>query len=164
MIRESMEKTKNGSGLSSNGRAEDSASRWLSEVKIQRFKAAFKPGPIPLSPFNVVIGRNGSGKSTLLEALQWLDVTIRRDAREACDRYYGIGDLINLRSQAEKPYFELTLTWSSESADDLPVRYEVRVENRDGTPVIAREELAALKGQRLKRFIHTSGGEKILVS
>src|SRR6478609_4960067 len=87
--------------------------RWLSEVKIERFKAAFKPKAIPLRPFNVVIGRNGSGKSTLLEALQWLDTTLRRDAREACDRYYGSRDLINLRSQSEKSYFELALTWSA---------------------------------------------------
>src|SRR4051794_16053754 len=87
--------------------------RWLSEVRMERFKAAFKPNPIPLRPFNIVIGRNGSGKSTLLEALQWLDTTIRRDAREACDRYYGSRDLINLRSKAT-PYFLLELTWGSE--------------------------------------------------
>ena len=37
-------------------------------------------------------------------------------AREACDRYYGIRDLINLRSPAAGPSFELTLTWSAESA------------------------------------------------
>ncbi len=117
-----------------NADQESAENRWISEVQIQRFKAAFKPDPILLSRFNVVIGRNGSGKSTLLEALQWLDVTIRRDAREACDRYYGIRDLINLRSQSEKPYFELSLTWSSESADSLPLRYEVRVEDREGTP------------------------------
>src|SRR5262245_42065474 len=103
-----------------NGSNEATEIRWLSEVQVQRFKAAFKPAPIPLKPFNVVIGRNGSGKSTLLEALQWLDVTIRRDAREACDRYYGSRDLINLRSQAEKLYFELTLTWSSETPDRPP--------------------------------------------
>lgn|GEM_PF-1790700 len=151
--------------LLANADQENAGSRWISEVQIQRFKAAFKPDPIPLSWFNVVIGRNGSGKSTLLEALQWLDVTIRRDAREACDRYYGIRDLINLRSQSEKPYFELSLTWSSESADNLPVRYEVRVEDREGTPVIAREELAALrKGPRLKRYIYPRGDERVMVS
>ena len=74
--------------------------RWLSEVKLERFKAAFKPKPIPLFPFTVVIGRNGSGKSTLLEALQWLDTTIRTDARAASDRYFGAFDLVNLRSQS----------------------------------------------------------------
>jgi predicted ATPase len=59
----------------------------LSSVTLRSFKAAFKPGAIPLRAFNVIIGRNGSGKSTLLEALQWIDTTMRRDAREASDRY-----------------------------------------------------------------------------
>ncbi|MFY9821836.1 MAG: AAA family ATPase [Thermoanaerobaculia bacterium] len=152
-------------GLLANADQANAENRWISEVQIQRFKAAFKPDPIQLSRFNVVIGRNGSGKSTLLEALQWLDATIRRDAREACDRYYGIRDLINLRSQSEKPYFELSLTWSSKTADNLPLRYEVRVEDRDGTPVIAREELAAVrKGPRLKRYIYPRGDERVIVS
>jgi predicted ATPase len=123
---------------------DDVEERWLSEVQIQRFKAAFKPKPIALRRFNVVIGRNGSGKSTLLEALQWIDVTIRRDAREACDRYFGIRDLINLRSQAEQLFFELTLTWSGQ---EPPIRYRVRVEDDDGLPLIAREELSPVRGR-----------------
>ncbi|HEV2856723.1 MAG TPA: AAA family ATPase [Thermoanaerobaculia bacterium] len=139
--------------------------RWISEVQIQRFKAAFRPAPIPLKPFNVVIGRNGSGKSTLLEALQWLDVTLRRDAREASDRYYGIRDLINLRSQAEKSYFELTLTWSADINAVPPVRYRVKVEDREGAPFIAEEALSTLRssGRPLKRYLITgSPGERAL--
>ena len=139
--------------------------RWLSEVQIQRFKAAFRPDPIPLRPFNVVIGRNGSGKSTLLEALQWLDVTVRRDAREACDRYYGIRDLINLRSPAAGPFFELTLTWSAESTPS--VRYRVKVEEREGSPFIAEEELATLRegGRTAKKYLVTgASGERALAT
>ncbi|HBL26618.1 MAG TPA: recombinase RecF [Acidobacteria bacterium] len=137
--------------------------RWLTEVQLQRFKAAFKPKPIKLSHFNVVIGRNGSGKSTLLEALQWIDATIRRDAREACDRYFGIRDLINLRSQAYPPYFELRLTWSGKER----VRYQVRVEDDEGIPAITQEELASL-GRRDKprvRYVRTEeSGERVLLS
>lgn len=143
-----------------------SASRWLSEVRIQRFKAAFKPAPIPLRPFNVVIGRNGSGKSTLLEALQWLDVTLRRDAREASDRYYGIRDLINLRSQAAQPFFDLTLTWRADAPESLPVRYRVKVEEREGAPFIAEEDLSILKedGRVLRRFLEIAApGERVFV-
>lgn len=124
----------------------EAATRWLTEVKVERFKAAFRPAPIPLRPFNVVIGRNGSGKSTLLEALQWLDTTIRRDAREACDRYYGMNDLVNLRSSAQSSFFELTLTWGGEEQD--PLRYRVRVENDRGAPFIVEEELINPRGGR----------------
>ena len=70
----------------------------LTRVLVQRFKAAFKPREIQLRPFTVVIGRNGSGKSTLVEALQWIDTAMRRDAREASDRYAKFSDLINFRS------------------------------------------------------------------
>lgn len=126
----------------------------LTEVKLERFKAAFQPGPIALRPFNVVIGRNGSGKSTLLEALQWLDGTIRRDAREASDRYAGVGDLINLRSQ--DPYFKLALKWTNDG--DRPLwRYTVRVESDEGVPRVSEEELALLdaRGRRSRQYVAT---------
>jgi predicted ATPase len=135
----------------------------LSEVRLERFKAAFKPNPIPLQPFNIVIGRNGSGKSTLLEALQWLDTTIRRDAREACDRYFGVGDLINLRSQSLVPHFELSLTWTFHDAPRL--RYRLRVEESNGTPVITREELFTLRpnGRPFEYYLWTRGkGERVV--
>lgn len=141
--------------------------RWLSEVQIQRFKAAFKPNPIPLNPFNVVIGRNGSGKSTLLEALQWIDATIRRDAREACDRYFGIQDLINLRSQAKRPYFQLMLTWSGQELTAPSVRYRVRVEDAGGVPLIAEEELLTLRGGSRPRaqYLETEkSGDRVLIT
>src|SRR5579863_558008 len=119
--------------------------RLLSSLQLERFKAAFKPDAIPLRLFNVVIGRNGSGKSTMLEALQWLDATMRRDAREACDRYFGIGDLINLRSQTLIPFFRLILTWKSKDKAARPLRYTLKVEEKMGMPVIATEELVSLR-------------------
>lgn len=138
--------------------------RSLSEVQIERFKAAFKPNPIKLNPFNVVIGRNGSGKSTLLEALQWVDATIRRDAREASDRYFGIQDLINLRSRTSPPYFELKLTWPSQNGDPA-VRYRVRVEAASGAPQIAQEELFTLRsggGPHDRYLVTERSGERVL--
>lgn len=138
---------------------------WLSEVQLERFKAAFKPAPIPLQLFNVVIGRNGSGKSTLLEALQWLDTTLRRDAREACDRYFGIHDLINLRAQSTgTPYFSLSLTWTSPDLQH-PLRYKVQVEESRDVPVITREELFTLRpsGRPLDSYLSTvDQGERLI--
>jgi predicted ATPase len=139
--------------------------RWLSEVGIFRFKAAFEPQPIPLRLFNVVIGRNGSGKSTLLEALQWLDTTIRRDAREASDRYYGVTDLINLRSpQTRTPYFELFLTWAVDGPGNS-LRYRVKVEDSEGLPSVAEEDLVELgdKGRAKRTFLKTAKhGERVI--
>lgn len=136
----------------------------LSEIQIQRFKAAFKPKPVALDRFNVVIGRNGSGKSTLLEALQWLDRTIRIDAREASDRYFGVRDLINLRSQSGQPYFEIGLTWSPEESSAPEIRYRVKVEDRDGAPFIASEDLSTSRGsKRIQKILETRNpGERVL--
>jgi predicted ATPase len=140
--------------------------RYITEVIIERFKAAFKPRPIPLKPFNVIIGRNGSGKSTLIEALQWLDTTIRRDAREVSDRYFGLHDLINLRSRTKVPYFQLTLRWSERDTNP-PVHYRVKVEEeKNGNPFIAEEELITLQasGGTEHTYVRTeSRGNRVIL-
>ena len=155
-----------GEDVGAEGRWLPVEDRCLSEVQIQRFKAAFEPPPIKLNPFNVVIGRNGSGKSTLLEALQWIDATIRRDAHEACDRYLGIRDLINLRLQASPSYFELMLTWPGQEPSEPSVRYRVRIEDDKGAPWIAQEELFTVHGGRTQtKYLETkSTGERALVT
>jgi predicted ATPase len=134
----------------------------LNEVKLKRFKAAFDPKPVRLGSFNVIIGRNGSGKSTLLEALQWLDVTLRRDAREASDRYFGTADLVNLRTQSTVPSFEVVLKWEAKDDGARTWRYKVQVEDRSGVAQVSREQLDRLgsKGRREKTFIATSRGER----
>lgn len=111
----------------------------LHSVELLRFKAVFKSPPVLLRDFNVIIGRNGSGKSTLIESLQWLDVAIRRDAIEACRRYFGIHDLLNLRSQANPPYFELKTNWLIEKKQ---WKYSIKVQEDpedERTPIIVDE-------------------------
>ena len=129
----------------------------LLTVTIERFKAAFKPGPVDLQPLNLLIGRNGSGKSTLLEALQWLDRTVRQDARTASDRYFGAKDLTNVRGQ--KAWFRLKLVWRPEDALQTAARevsYDVKVEAQDdGTPTIIGESLRVGQGKSAQVLIRT---------
>lgn len=119
----------------------------LQKVTIERFKAAFKCKPIEIKDFNVIIGRNGSGKSTLVESLQWIDTTIRRDAIEACKRYFGVHDLLNLRSQASPAYFEIKTVWHADDGADW--KYDVKVEEDtdEQTPIIANELLYTTKSR-----------------
>jgi len=124
---------------------------FLESVKLERFKAAFRPDPLPLSPFTVIIGRNGSGKSTVLEALQWLDLAMRHDAVRACERYSGIHDLLNIRSRGENTrYFKLALKWTTalgQRRSGATAQYEVRVdESIDGRPLIHSELLDVSEG------------------
>lgn len=113
----------------------------LTSVKVERFKAAFKPEPVPLRPFNLILGHNGSGKSTLLEALQWVDGTLRQDARTALQRYFGIAPVVNVRSKQH--FFQLALTWKHEDEQEGDLTYRVKVvAGSDGTtPLIASESL-----------------------
>ena len=126
---------------------------------MRSFKAAYEPRPIPLQPFNVIIGRNGSGKSTLLEALQWIDTTMRRDAREASDRYHGIRDLVNLRSRSAVPSFGITLTWSPGADGARSLRYQLEVQEDQETARIANETLTFLDNSEntRPRLISTLG-------
>jgi predicted ATPase len=126
----------------------------MRKVTLERFKAAFQPEPVQLEPFTVIIGRNGVGKSTLLEALQWLDTTMRQDAREACSRYRGVHDLINLRARTNPLWFRLTLEWETRptASDQAPLvwAYSVKVaEDQDGSsPTIAEEHLFIPPGKK----------------
>jgi predicted ATPase len=134
----------------------------ISELILERFKAAFQPEPIQLRQFNVIIGRNGSGKSTLLEALQWLDTTIRTDAREASERYRGIHDLMNLRSRTRVPYFELSIKWQSNELSERTIRYRTRVTEEEDLPRITIEELEDLPSRR--HYISTTEPGARLIS
>jgi len=118
----------------------------LKSVHIERFKAAWKPDRIPLQDFNVVIGRNGSGKSTMIDALQWIDTALRRDAREACEKFGSISDLINLRSQSSPNYFKISVEWTLDDVDGRlsTVTYAVQVSDSDGLPHITSESLTTV--------------------
>jgi predicted ATPase len=118
----------------------------LKSIRLERFKAAFKPEPVEVGSFTTLIGRNGSGKSTLLEAMQWIDATLRRDAVEACKRYFGVHDLINLRSRAKRQFFALSTSWQ---VNGQPWDYSIRVEQDEdgGTPRIATEQLVSGSGR-----------------
>lgn len=139
----------------------------LSSVRLERFKAAFEPNKVELHPFTILTGKNGSGKSTLLEALQWIDTTVRFDARRACERYYGIRDLVNLRSRASPAFFQLTVIWKYAEAgsegleDQTVIEYRVKVEqDRDGrTPIVAGEWLKQFNSEKVE-WIHTKSQPK----
>ena len=128
---------------------------FLTHVELHRFKATAKSGPIELRPFTVVIGRNGAGKSTLLEALQWIDRALREDIRVACERYYGIHDIINAGGPKSRRFFEVALHWQQQTGTKPALfHYYLKVgERRDRTPEVLAESLTDCTGPRLKSLI-----------
>jgi predicted ATPase len=135
-------------------------------VQLERFKAVYKPAEVKLRPFTVLIGRNGSGKSTLIEALQWIDTAIRRDAREASDRYLKFSDLINYRSRTNPLYFVVRLGWGHAETADSEVEYEIKVQvARDGAnPEIAEEHMRITNHLGSRDLIATRKGARQFLS
>ena len=146
----------------------------LTRVALDNFKAASSSGPIDLGAFTVIIGRNGAGKSTLLEALQWVDRALRDDARSACERYYGIHDLINSRGRKRSTTFGIHLEWRSLAGKpDNHYKYDLQVgETKERTPTIVGESLSisdrrstwtAIEQDDGFRVSHTREGKSSLI-
>lgn len=108
----------------------------LTEVTLRGFKAAFEPPPIPLEPFNLLVGRNGSGKSTLIEALQWIDTATRKDIYAACDPFNTFQDIVNKRRTDEG--FELGMQLGDD-VDRRAVGHQVRVIDDGSKPRVTQD-------------------------
>lgn len=136
----------------------------LREVRMERFKAAFKlTNPIDFRPANVIIGRNGSGKSTVIEALQWIDTAIRLDVPRACLPYTSVRDLINVRSPKDNRYFRLSLTWQATDDSQSTLVYTIQISEDEHDPVkprISEENLALRTGPASEPLITTRAGER----
>jgi len=137
----------------------------LTQIHLERFKAAFKPQPIEFRSFNVIVGRNGAGKSTLLEALQWIDTALRHDIRQACAPYNGVRDLVNLRSRSKVRFFRVALSWDSPSDVNARLHYDLKVrESEDETrPEVDREHLAYSINSSQQDIISTANGLRFVV-
>lgn len=113
----------------------------LTRVGLHRFKAAYDLRDVPLRPFNVIIGRNGVGKSTLLEALQWIDSAVRGSTNSACDRYNGIGDLINHRYSAAARGFDLETRLSAPNGAFARYQCSIQEHESGGWAAVDREDM-----------------------
>ena len=117
----------------------------LNSIKIERFKATWQPPAVDLHPLTVVIGRNGSGKSSLIEALEWIDTTIREDARKATERFRSVNDLINKRgswNEADRR-FDIELQWEGPRGT---IEYHLQVASVDDEPRITLENMTGADG------------------
>lgn len=108
----------------------------LTSVSMTGFRAVRDSGPVPLRPFNVIIGRNGSGKGAVITALQWLDAALRSTVTAASDQFRGVGGILYAGPRGRTLKMRVGLEWSCGTT------YEVGVSPRSATPLRERLELA----------------------
>lgn len=135
----------------------------LAEVRLERFKAAFRPTkPIEFHPFNAIIGRNGAGKSTVVEALQWIDAALRSDILRACDRYNGIQHIINQRAGDRNKRFSIHLAWTCDENPTALINYKLAIGNRGPVPTVHSEELTISPEEKPIKLIATREGIRMI--
>jgi predicted ATPase len=101
----------------------------LTALTMRGFKAVKDSGPVPLRPFNVIIGRNGSGKSSLIEALQWIDTALRSTVPTASDRFRGLTHLLHVGAEGRVKGMEIEMRWGEATAATT-YRVEVRQQGK----------------------------------
>lgn len=123
--------------------------RVLRDIRIGQVDWATRSEVLP--PLCCFIGANGSGKSTLLDAFGFLADSLREGVEAACDKQQR-GGFTSLRTQDQAGPIEFVLYFLAQE-DDRGVRYELKIDERDGIPVVVEEKLMqARKGARQGRL------------
>ena len=117
----------------------------LKSLRIRSFKSFRDSGPIPFSPFTVVIGRNGSGKTTILQALDFLSGLVRSSLPDQLTGWgWDYADLPHLLSATQRFGFEVEL------ATETPVHWRLSLGTRR-RPGIESERVSRRGGVLLDR-------------
>lgn len=115
---------------------------------------------LQLDRVNLLIGPNAAGKSNVIDGLRLINEAVRADMETAVSRRGGLRSLV-FRSAAERSFvIELDYFVPDPSAahSRSDMRYKVQVDEQDGRPSVASEEL------RIKQSRNEPGRAKIWFS
>jgi predicted ATPase len=114
----------------------------LRSVTYRRYKS-LEDTEVRLGAVNLLIGANAAGKSNAIDALRLLSEAVRSDMETAVSRRGGIHRVV-FRSAKERSfalgldYFVLDPSAPNSKSD---MRYNLRVDEHEGRPTVAAEEL-----------------------
>jgi predicted ATPase len=127
----------------------------IRKVEIRRYRS-LEDVSLPIGNIRILIGPNAAGKSNLIDALRLLAEAVRSDMETAVTRRGGLKGVVFFGSDRQR--FQITLEYfvpdPSAPTSRSDMHYTVAVEEREGRPAVALEELL------VKRARGTAGAPK----
>lgn len=133
----------------------------LADVKLGR--AAKKSHPeIKVGPFSVFLGPNGCGKSTLFDVFGFLAQCLQTNVSDALAQRGGFREV---RSRGKSGPITFTIKYRDQPGDPL-MTYELRIDEKRGRPLVAKEQLRWRRGRYGQpfRFLDFTDGEGTAVT
>lgn len=129
----------------------------IESIRIKNYKMFRDIAITKLPNMAVFLGANGTGKSTLFDVFSFLKDSLVHNVRQALARRGGFKEVVS-RGQSGPIVIELKFR---EGVESPLITYELRINLKDGLPIVERELLQYRRGQhgRPWRFLDFRSGE-----
>src|SRR5262249_41430691 len=132
----------------------DAAGPHIQRLRIRNYRVLRDVTLDDIAPITALIGANGSGKSTLFDALSFVQDAVVSGLADPWERRGGLAE-IRSRDAAGPVQIELGCRLGDERFD-----YSLAVDEEEGVPVVAAEQLtwhSAERSEVLLRFTRGNG-------
>jgi len=135
----------------------------IETIRVKNFKSLQEVNLTDLPSFCTFVGKNGSGKTTLFRVFAFLKSCLETNVRTALNREggrNGFSEVVTRGHQDEAIEIEIQFRMEIASKNRL-VTYSLRIETKDGLPVVSHEELRYKRGRYGSpyRFLNFQYGE-----
>lgn len=122
----------------------------IESIRLKNFRAFQDVTMKDIPRFCVLVGANGTGKSTLFSVFAFLRDAMQGNVTSALAKLGGSRGIQEVRSRSASGPIEIELKVRTALADKRSRRitYELHIDERNGRPVVAKEELRYKRGNR----------------
>jgi predicted ATPase len=135
----------------------------IETIRLKNFKAFQDVNISGVRPYSVFVGANGTGKSTLFGVFGFLRDCLKDNVRSALAKHGGFREVVSRGHEAETILIELKIRMSL-SIGMRTVTYVLEIGLKDGSPVVAKENLRYTRygGGQPFNFIQFERFEKLV--
>jgi len=120
----------------------------IESIRLKNFKAFRDVHLRDIPPFMVVIGANGAGKTTLFDVFGFLHDCLRGNVRQALDKRGRFSEVLSKGCDPLKDTILIELQYRMEiTGVKRLVTYSLEIAERQGLPVVHREQLRYKRGR-----------------